>query len=723
MNATLDRRGFLQGSAALVLAVAVPRADAAGASPAVGPAVGPAGTTPAASRLLTPYLLLGADGRATLYSPTTEMGQGTHTAHALIVADELGLDPSGVEVITPEPSDPFRRGPAQGPKSMASGGSWGVRAWYTPLRTAAAQAREMLVATAATRLGVAAAELSTRDGKVVHAASGRELPFGALVHDAAKLSPPAQPTLKERSELSLVGRGIPRLDSRDKSTGRTEYSSDFRVPGMLYACGRMAPVFKAEPVRFDAAAAKRVPGVVEVVAVPGGVAVIAKTQWAAMSGADALEVEWTKPPIAAVSSREISAAMREGLAADDAIVAKDAPNYAEVAARATRTIEADYEVPYLAHAPMEAWSCTVRPNADGTLEIWGPFQGQDRALTTAAAVAKLPADKVRLRTLPLGGGFGRRLGDDGVPPAVTAALAVKQPVKFFWTREDEFARGWYRPAQAARLRASIAADGTILALHTRVAGPSLRAEFSPAGLKPGEVDGSSVQNLAEARYRFEAHRIEYVLRHFAIPVAPWRSVGATHNAFFLECFLDEVAKATSQDPVALRRALLAHDARALRVVDTAADAAGWSKPPPKGIARGFAYFECYGSLCAQVAEVTLRDGRPRVTKVVVALDCGDVILPDQARAQVEGGVIQGLSTAMHEAVTIADGAAVERNFDRYRLLAIGDAPPVIDVHFVRSGEALGGVGEPPVPPVIPAVANALSRLTGRRIRELPILRA
>jgi isoquinoline 1-oxidoreductase beta subunit len=723
MNATLDRRGFLQGSAALVLAVAMPRSDAVGASPAVDPAVGPAGTTPSASRLLTPYLLLGADGRATLYSPTTEMGQGTHTAHALIVADELGLDPKGVEVITPEPSDPFRRGPAQGPKSMASGGSWGVRAWYTPLRTAAAQAREMLVATAATRLGVAAAELSTRDGKVVHAASGRELPFGTLVHDAAKLTPPAQPTLKERGELSLVGRGIPRLDSRDKSTGRTEYSSDFRVPGMLYACGRMAPVFKAEPVRFDAAAAKRVPGVVEVVAVPGGVAVIAKTQWAAMSGADALEVEWTKPPIAAVSSREISAAMREGLAATDAVVAKDAPNYAEVAARATRTIEADYEVPYLAHAPMEAWSCTVRPNADGTLEIWGPFQAQDRALTTAAAVAKVPAGKVRLRTLPLGGGFGRRLGDDGVPPAVTAALAVKQPVKFFWTREDEFARGWYRPAQAARLRASIGADGAILALHTRVAGPSLRAEFSPAGLKPGEVDGASVQNLAEARYRFEAHRIEYALRHFAIPVAPWRSVGATHNAFFLECFLDEVAKATSQDPVALRRALLAHDARALRVVDTAAAAAGWSKPPPKGVARGFAYFECYGSLCAQVAEVTLRDGRPHVTKVVVALDCGDVILPDQARAQVEGGVIQGLSTAMHEAVTIADGAAVERNFDRYRLLAIVDAPPVIDVHFVRSGEALGGVGEPPVPPVIPAVANALSRLTGRRIRELPILRA
>lgn len=717
MSATIDRRGFLQGATALVLAIAVPGAARAGASPPGVPGV------PAAGEQLTPYLRLGADGRATLYSPTTEMGQGTHTAHALIVADELGLPVDRIDVVTPEPSDPFRRGPAQGPRSMASGGSWGVRAWYTPLRTAAAQAREMLVAAAATQLGVDAGQLTARDGAVAHAASGREVPFAALVQAAAALTPPTQPKLKERSELVLVGRGVPRLDTRDKCTGRTVYSADFRVPGMLYACGRMAPVFKAEPERFDGAAAKRVPGVVDVVAVPGGVAVVARTQWAAMLGADALEVSFTKLPIAAVSSKEISAAMREGLGAADAAIAKDAPNYAAVAARAARTLEADYEVPYLAHAAMEPWSCTVRPNADGSLELWGPFQAQDRALTTAAAVAKIAVEKVHLRTLTLGGGFGRRLGDDGVPPAVTVALAVKQPVKFFWTREDEFARGWYRPAQAARLRASIDADGTVLALHTRVAGPSLRAEFSPAGIKPGEVDGASVQGLGDGRYRFEAHKVDYALRHFAIPVAPWRSVGATHSAFFLECFLDEVALATSQDPVALRRKLLAHDARALRVIDTAAEAAGWTKAPPKGVMRGFAYFESYGSLCAQVAEVTQRDGRPRVTKVVVALDCGDVILPDQARAQVEGGVIQGLSTALYEAVTIADGAAVERNFDRYRLLAMRDAPPVIDVRFVRSGEALGGVGEPPVPPVTPAVANAISRLTGRRIRQLPILTA
>jgi isoquinoline 1-oxidoreductase beta subunit len=717
MAATFDRRDFLQGAAALVVAVALPRR--AGAQDSRSQLLG---TSPTAGNL-TPYLEIAPDGRVTLLSPTTEMGQGTHTAHALLIADELGVPMDRVSVRVPLPSDPFRRGPAQGPKSMGSGGSWGVRYWYLPLRTAAAQAREMLVAAAATRLGVDAAALAVRDGAVHHAASGRSLPFGELVADAAKLTPPARPTLRPRAELQLVGRGWPRLDSREKCTGTATYSADFRVPGMLYACGRMSPVFKAETLRFDATAAKRVPGVVDVVRVPGGVAVVARTSWAAIRGADALEVEFEALPIAKVSSAEISAAMREGLGASDAAVHKDAPDAAELFAKAARTLEQDYEVPYLAHAPMEPWSCTVRPNADGTLDVWAPIQAQDRALTGAAAVAKLPPERIRLHTLTLGGGFGRRLSDDGVPPAIATALAVREPVKFFWRREDEFARGWYRPAQAARLRAAIDANGRVTALHVRVAGPSLRAEFAPGGIRPGEVDGASVQGLAEARYRFDAVKVDYALRHFAIPVAPWRSVGATHNAFFLECFVDELAAATQQDPVELRRALLAHDVRARRVVDAAAEAANWGAKLPAGVQRGFAYFESYGSLAAAVVEAELRDGRPRARRVVVALDCGDVVLPDQARAQVEGAVVQAISTTLYEAATVANGSAVERNFDRYRLLPISEAPPVIEARFVLSGEPLGGVGEPPLPPVIPAFANAVSRLVGRRIRRLPIVDA
>lgn len=715
MVTTFDRREFLQGATALLVAVALPRAAAA------EPRAQLLGTSPTAGNL-TPYLEIARDGSVTLLSPTTEMGQGTHTAHAMLIADELGVSVDRVSVRVPLPSDPFRRGPPQGPKSMGSGGSWGVRYWYVPLRTAAAQAREMLVAAAAARLGVEASALTVRDG-AVHAAGGKSLAFGDLVADAARLTPPEKPTLKPREELKLVGRGVPRLDSREKSTGAAVYSADFKLPGMLYACGRMSPVFKAEAVRFDAASAKKVPGVVDVVQVPGGVAVVARNSWAAIRGADALEVEFAAIPIAKVSSADISAAMREGLGASDVAVHKDAPQVAELFAAAARTVERDYEVPYLAHAPMEPWSCTVRPNADGTLDIWAPIQAQDRALGGAAAAAKLAQEKIRLHTLTLGGGFGRRLSDDGVPPAVATALAIRQPVKFFWRREDEFARGWNRPAQAARLRAAIDASGRVTALHVRVAGPSLRAEFAPGGIKPGEVDGASVQGLAEARYRFDAVKVDYALRHFAIPVAPWRSVGATHNAFFLECFVDELAIELQQDPVELRRALLAHDARALKVVNVAAEAANWGSKLPQGVARGFGYFESYGSLAAAVVEAELRDGRPHARRVVVALDCGDVVLPDQARSQVEGAVVQAISTSLYEAATVANGAAVERNFDRYRLLPFAESPPVIDVRFVLSGEALGGVGEPPLPPVIPAFANAVSRVLGRRIRQLPIATA
>ena len=715
MAASFDRREFLAAAGGLVVAVALPAGGARGAAPE------PTAVAGAAPAGLTPYLVIDPSGAITLSSPTTEMGQGTHTAHALIVADELDADPARVRVVVPLPADPFRRGPAQGPRSMASGGSWGVRSWYTPLRTAAAQAREMLVAAGAARLGVEPASLEARDGFVYHGASGRRFGFGELAAEAASLPVPATPQLKDAGSLKLVGRGMPRLDSRDKSTGGTVYSADFRVPGMLHACGRMSPVYKADVARFDAARARAVPGVVDAVRVPGGVAVVATNAWAAMRGADALDVEFESPPIASVSSATISAAMREGLGSPEALVAKDAPKFAEAFARAARTIEGDYEVPFIAHAPMEAWSCTVRPNADGTLDVWAPTQAQDRALNAAAAAAKLPAEKIRLHTLPLGGGFGRRLADDGMAPAVATALAVQRPVKFFWRREDEFARGFYRPAQMARLRAGVDADGNVVAVHARVSGPSLWTEFLPTPLRPGQPDGASVQNLADQRYRFGALKVDHALRHFAIPMAPWRAVGATHNAFFLECFLDEIALATRQDPVALRRKLLAHDARALRVIDAAAEASNWSAPPAKGVARGFAYFECYGSLCAQVVEATLANGQPQVLRVTVALDCGDVVLPDQARAQVEGGVIQGLSTALYEQVRVDGGRAVERNFDAYRLLRIGEAPPVIDVRFVRSGETLGGIGEPGLPPVIPALANAVSRLRGRRVRRLPIV--
>jgi isoquinoline 1-oxidoreductase beta subunit len=427
--------------------------------------------------------------------------------------------------------------------------------------------------------------------------------------------------------------------------------------------------------------------------------------------------------------------MREGLDAPTRAVAKDTGDFAAVRAAAARLVTADYEVPYLNHAPMEPWSCTVERDATGAWRLWAPTQAQDRIRGTAARTLGVPVEQVRVHTLKLGGGFGRRLLDDGIPGAVLASKALGgRAVKFFWPREGEFLAAAGRPCAMARLTAALDAKDRVIGLHVRASGPSLQRSFSPVppdGDLETFVDGQALQNQAESRYRVGAHRLDYAMRHNHVPTGPWRSVGATQNAFFLESFIDEIARATAKDPLALRRELLAHDARALRVVETAAARAGWGsdgrgtseRPLPRGHALGLAYFECYGSLCAHVAEVSLGEGGlPRVHRVVCAIDCGEVVTPDGARAQVEGGIIMGLSAALFEAATIAGGAAVERNFDRYRLLRIGEAPR-IEVHFVESGEKIGGIGEPGLPPISAAVANALARLDGRRLRQLPLVAA
>jgi isoquinoline 1-oxidoreductase beta subunit len=425
--------------------------------------------------------------------------------------------------------------------------------------------------------------------------------------------------------------------------------------------------------------------------------------------------------------------MREALASPTRAVAKDDGDFGAVRAGAARLVTADYEVPYVNHAPMEPWSCTVERDETGTWRLWAPTQSQDRVRNTAARTLGVPPERVRVHTLKLGGGFGRRLHEDGIPGAVLASKALGgRAVKFFWPREAEFLAVAGRPCAMARLTAALDAEGRVTGLHVRAAGPSMQRSFS--GVAPDVdletfVDGQALQNQAEARYRVGARRLDYAMRHNHVPTAPWRSVGATQNAFFLESFVDEIALATGKDPLVLRRELLAHDARALKVVETAAAQAGWGqggrgtpeRPLPAGRALGLAYFECYGSLTAHVAEVSLGEGGlPRVHRVVCAIDCGQVITPDGARAQVEGGIIMGLSAALFEAQTLAGGASVERNFDRYRLLRINEAPR-IEVHFIASGEKLGGIGEPGLPPISAAVANAYARLTGKRVRQLPLV--
>ncbi len=711
MNAPLDRRSILRAAGALVIgfSVPLPRAvQAQGTQPVQPPLRGGPGN-------LTAYLGIAPNGAITLWSPTTEMGQGTWTAHAAIVADELGADPARITVENPHPSAPFRRDVGAGP-AMGSGGSWGVRYWYAPLRQASARARAMLVTAASERLSVPASELAAEGHAVVHRASGRRLGFGELASAAASLPVPETGTLRPDAELKLIGRGMPRVDIPAKTNGGTIYSIDLRLPGMFYAYAKLNPVFRGEAERIDAARAKAIPGVIEVVPIPGGAAVVANSMWAAMRGGAALDITWKATDHDRLTSADITAAMKAGLDAREAAVARNDGDVDAALRGAARVVEADYEAPFLAHTPLEPYNINVRIDGD-RLEIWAPTQNQDRLVNRVVRDTGWAADKIRLHTMLQGGGFGRRLYEDIPGSAVIVARAVGRPVKLFWSREDEIGQGWYRPAQMARMRAGLDASGKVVGLSIRTAGTSMQRDFNSS---TRELDASSVQTLDDTRYRIGTYRVDYARRQVPVPTMPWRSVGATQNGFFMECFLDEVAEAAGKDPVELRRELLAHDARALRVVNTAAERAGWGTPLPAGRARGFAYVESYGSLCAQVAEVSMQDGRPVVHRVVVALDCGKQVLPDGVRSQIEGGVIQGLSTALGEKIVIADGRVQNANFDSYKVLRVDEAPPVIEAHVIESGERMGGVGEPPVPPITPAVANAVSRLVGRRIRRLPI---
>lgn len=715
----IGRRELLQASGALCVAMTLepPTAFARDTRGSVGAPVA----------VLTAYLTIARDGSVKVWSPTTEMGQGTHTAHAAIVADELGVDVARVSVETAQPADAFRRASgAGGTAAMSSGGSWGVRHWIAPLRNGAAQARAVLLAAAAVQWRVPVAELTLRDGVVSHPKKRKGLDIGALASAASKLTLPATPELRPASDYRFVGSELRRIDGPGKVSGATVYSSDFRRPGMLYACGRLSPVAGAGVEKLDATQALAVAGVRDVVALPGGAAVVANSMWAALRGAERLRITFTKSAADALDSAAISAGFRAALDAKEHAAQRN-EDFDSVRTKAAKVVSADYEVPYLAHAPMEAWSCTVEFEADGSCDIWAPTQAQDRLLNSASAASGVAKERIRVHTLLLGGGFGRRLMDDGVAPAVLTAQAVaaklRRPVKFFWDRGTEFTQARARPAYMARLTAALDADGRVTGVAFRSTGPSLAMQLMPPDAKVDRatfVDAAALQNLNDMRYRFGVFRTEFSLAHNHFPLAPWRAVGATQNAFFVETFIDEIARAANKDPLALRRELLAHDARALKVLEVVADRAGWGKPLAKGRARGLAYFESYGSLCAQIAEVSLVDGMPRVHRIVCALDCGDVVTPNAARAQVEGGIMQGLSAALFEAQTLTAGASTQRNFDTYRLLRIGEAP-VIETHFVISREKLGGVGEPPLPPTAPAVANAVAVLRGAPVRRLPLV--
>ena len=651
------------------------------------------------------FLRIDPNGDVTIWLARSDMGQGVRTALPMIVADELDADWSRVKVVQAD-AHPSKYG------RMMTVGSTSVRngAWM-PLRRAGASAREMLVAAAAARWGVPASILGTDKGRVAHLESSRSIGYGELADAASRLPVPAQPKLKDPSRFQLIGRSLPLVDTRDKVTGKAVYGTDVRVPGMLFATVVHPPVFGAKVASFDAASARAVAGVRHVVEVSQGIAVVGDNTWAALKGARALDIEWDNGAFA-MSSPEIFAQF-ERQARSAGAEARSVGDADGALSRATRRLTATYEAPYLAHATMEPMNCTAHVQRD-RCEIWVPTQNPQGTQSAAARLTGLPADRVTVHVTYLGCGWGRRSRTDFVEDAVETSMKVGAPVQVMWTREEDMQHDFYRPAARVQLEGGTDADGRLTALLARVVAQGISGGR-------GAIDGPAVAGIADMQYTIPNFRTEYVRANLAVPVGYWRSVGPSQNTFFLESFVDELAHAAKRDPVEFRREMLGEHPRLRHVLDKAAELSGWGggTPLPAGRARGVALVEDKGGLVAQVAEVSLENGKVRVHKVTCAADCGQIIHPGIVEAQLSGSVVAGLTAALYGEITIENGRVKQGNFNDYPMLRMGEMPE-ITVHVVKNHEEPGGVGEPAVPPIAPAVANALFALTGTRIRRLPI---
>jgi isoquinoline 1-oxidoreductase beta subunit len=680
----------------------------------------------AADQVLAPnaFVRIAQDNTVTIVAKHIELGQGTYTGLATILAEELDADWSQIRVEA-APADAERYGNRLAGGAQMTGGSTAMAESWEQMRRAGATARAMLVEAAARDWGVPASEITVQRGVVLHAPSGRRATFGELAGKAATLTPPAQVTLKDPKDFTLVGKDLRRVDGRAKTDGSAQFTLDLVLPQMLTALIARPPRFGAILKSFDATAARRVKGVTHVVAVPAGVAVAAESFWAARKGREALRVTWDESRAETRGTEELYTAYRV-LAGRPGTPARRDGDVAGAFRGAARVVEAVYEFPYLAHAPMEPLDAVVRVGSDGC-DLWAGSQAPTIDQQVVARVLGVPPDTVRVHTLLAGGSFGRRAtpnGDvAGEAASIAKAVGGTRPVKLVWTREDDIQGGRYRPLYVHRLRAGLDPQGAIVAWEHRIVGQSIGAgtAFESVLVKNG-VDQTSVEGAANLPYAVPNVAVELHTTDVGVPVLWWRSVGSTHTAYAVETFLDELAHATARDPVALRRTLLAKHPRHLAALNLAADRAVWGQPLPAGRARGVAVHESFNSVVAQIAEVSLRpDGLPKVERVVCAVDCGTAINPDVIRAQMEGGLGYGLAAAMWNEITLTHGRVQQRNFDGYRPLRIAEMPAV-EVHIVPSGAAPTGVGEPGVPPIAPAVANALFYLTGQRVRRLPFAR-
>ena len=706
-----QRRSFLQAAAAVGGGFVVGLAPWAEASAAASP--------PAT---LNPFVRVGADNTVTVIVKHLEMGQGTYTGLPTLVAEEMDAAWSQIRVEgAPADATLYNNlfwGPAQG-----TGGSTALANSFEQMRRAGAVARAMLVAAAAQQWQVPAESIAVSEGVVMHRASGRRAAFGALANAAAGQAVPAAPRLKEAREFRLIGRSAPRTDSRAKTDGSALFTTDVRLPGMLTALVAHPPRFGATVRSFKSTQAIRVKGVVEVVRIPSGVAVLAKDFWAAKQGRDALVIDWDESNAVRAGSAQILEQYR-ALAATPGAPARSDGNAADALAAAATRLEATYEFPFLAHAAMEPMDCVIRFDGEGC-EVWSGEQFQTNDQAMIAGVLGLKPAQVRIHMLYAGGSFGRRanpVADFSVEAAqIVKAIGGRAPVKLLWTREDDMRSGFYRPLYVHSLAGGLDARGAPLAWRQRIVGQSILAgtPFEAMLVKDG-IDATSVEGASTLPYAIPNLQVELHSTKLGVPVLWWRSVGSTHTAFSTECFIDELAAAAKRDPLEFRRALLARHPRHLGVLNLAAAKAGWGRPLPAGRARGIAVHESFNSFVAQVAEVSVKaDGSFKVERVVCAVDCGIAVNPDVIRAQMEGGIGFGLSAALHGAITLKDGVVEQSNFHDYPPLRITEMP-VVETYIVPSAEKPTGVGEPGVPPIAPAVANALYAATGKRLRTLPL---
>jgi len=668
------------------------------------------------------FLRIGTDNSVTIIAKHLEMGQGSYTGIATVLAEELDADWTLVRVES-APADAKRYGNSVLGGLQGTGGSSAMANSWSQLRDAGAKARAVLVSAAASQWHVPAEELTVDKGVISHASSKRQATFGSLVARAAALPVPDQVRLKDPKDFKLIGYQIPRVDANAKSNGTAQFTLDFTLPGMLIALLKRPPQFGATVKSFDAAAASAIPGVVKVVQVPGGVAVIAKNFWAAKQGRDALEIEWDDTHAEKRSSSTIMDEYRT-LAVQPATSARKQGNASKAIQDAAHKVSASFEFPYLAHAPMEPLDAVVKLDANGC-EIWAGDQFQTMDQANAARTAGLNLQQVNIHTLYAGGSFGRRANtiSDYIVEAVSIAKAHGAdgtPIKLQWTREDDIRGGLYRPMYFHKLEAGLSDKGELTGWHHVIVGQSIMAGTPFAATIKDGIDSTSVEGAATIAYDIPNLSVDLATTKTGVPVLWWRVVGSSHTTFAVEAFIDEVAHTANADPFEFRRKLLEHEPRMKAVLELAAQKAGWGNGPlPKGKGRGIAVAEAFKTYVAQVAEVTVDDaGRVKVDRVVVAVDCGTPINPDIIRAQMEGGVGFGLGAVLYGAITLKDGHVEQNNFNDYRVLRMNEMPKV-EVYIVPSTLPPSGVGEPGVAPVGPAVANAIFAATGKRIHVLP----